>query len=225
MFSQASRDIFDRVANVALPRCGANTALSHASSASSGAIGSTSNTSIAAPAIVPELRAAASSACLTIAPRALLTRIAVRFISPSSREPINPRVSAFSAQLMLTKSDWASSSSIGTYVAPVSASASGRRVRPEYRMRMPKPFPRRATAVPIAPMPMTPRVAPWMSVPSNNAGSYFFHSPERTYRSPLGTWRAIPSMSAHAWSAVVSVKVPGVLQTAMPRLVASATST
>src|SRR5207247_5955177 len=50
--------------------------------------GSFSNTSIAAPEIVPARRASANAASWTISPRAQFTRIALRLIFASSAAPI-----------------------------------------------------------------------------------------------------------------------------------------
>ena len=85
---------------------------------------------------------------------------------------------------------------------------------------MPKPSPRRATASPISPGPTIPSVAPWTSWPSQPAGSHVHHSPLRTEPADSTIRRETARIRAKARSAVVSVRTPGVLPTAIPRSVA-----
>ena len=86
---------------------------------------------------------------------------------------------------------------------------------------MPKPRARRATAPPIRPSPMMPRVAPWTSWPSSWSGFHPSQRPRRTSASPSTTRRAAASRSANARSAVVSVSTSGVLVTTTSRAAAA----
>jgi hypothetical protein len=69
-----------------------------------------------------------------------------------------------------------------------------------------------------------PSVAPYTSVPSSRVGLHVRHFPARTKASASATRRARPMSSAKAKSAVVSVRTPGVLPTAIRRAVQAATS-
>jgi len=94
-----------------------------------------------------------------------------------------------------------------------------------WRTRQPKDSTRLATARPMRPKPTMPTVASCRSRPSMRAGSQVSHSPWRTAPSPSSSRREMPSISARARSAVVSVSTPGVLPTGMPRSVAASRST
>ena len=69
----------------------------------------------------------------------------------------------------------------------------------------------------MRPKPTTPTVLPVTSVPSIHAGSTSVQPPERTIRSASTTRRAAARSSAIAWSAVASVRTPGVFVTSTPR--------
>ncbi len=86
------------------------------------------------------------------------------------------------------------------------------------------PLDLRAMAMPILPAPTIPRVLPVMSPPMNCSGPQPFQVPERIARSDSTTLLDTVRRSAHAISAVASVSTSGVLETGMPRLVASARS-
>ena len=74
-----------------------------------------------------------------------------------------------------------------------------------------------ATAVPILPRPMMPRVFPCMSVPRSIFGCHpvllFSHSPLLTNLSASTTRLATAKISAHVKSAVASVRTSGVFVT------------
>ena len=89
---------------------------------------------------------------------------------------------------------------------------------------MSNPFARLATAWPICPIPMMPRVAPETSLPTRRLGCQFFHFPERRKASASMTLRAVMRIRVMVRSAVAAVRTPGVLVTRIPLLVASATS-
>ena len=72
--------------------CGVTSAFGAVRSGWPGGSGSASNTSSAAPAIVPPASAATSAASSTIGPRDVFTSTAVGFIRASSDAPISPRV-------------------------------------------------------------------------------------------------------------------------------------
>ena len=81
-----------------------------------------------------------------------------------------------------------SSASSGRYVAPSGiVTSSGTGWTSWYRISIPKPWARRATAWPIRPNPTIPIVAPWTSGPSSSSGPQVFQRPSRTYRSPSGS--------------------------------------
>ena len=86
---------------------------------------------------------------------------------------------------------------------------------------MPKPRARRATAVPMAPMPTMPSVAPATARPSSCVGPHTVHPPLRTRRSPSPRRRAAASSRAKARSAVASVSTPGVLVSTTRRALAA----
>src|SRR5450759_1122653 len=88
-----------------------------------------------------------SAAWSTTGPREVFTSTALGFISRSSRSPISPRVSVVSGVCTDTMSALRSSSSSGTQCE----SSSSRRVREWWITVMSKPWPRLATARPIAP--------------------------------------------------------------------------
>ena len=89
-----------------------------------------------------------------------------------------------------------------------------------YRIRIPKPFARRATAWPIRPKPTIPIVAPWTSGPEQQQRAPGLPAARRGRSGrPPGRRRAAAMSSAQARSAVVSVRTPGVLPTATPRRV------
>ena len=133
---------------------------------------------------------------------------------PSASAPISPRVSGVSGQWRVTKSELSSSSPRGT--PPL---------RPVCSRRTPKPSSRRATALPIRPIPTIPTVVSCRSRPSMKSGPQVVHSPRRTSASPSVSPRAMPSMSATARSAVLSVSTSGVCPTGIPRAVAASRST
>src|SRR4051795_4934448 len=86
-----------------------------------------SKTSRPAPAIVPSRSACTSAGSFTMGPRLVLTRIAVGFISASSRSPIRSRVRSESCRWIVTTSAVASSSSFSTRRTPTSAARSAGR--------------------------------------------------------------------------------------------------
>ena len=90
---------------------------------------------------------------------------------------------------------------------------------------MSKPRARRATALPIAPMPTMPSVAPYTSDPSHSPGCQRPQLPARVSASDATTCRATASISANARSAVVSSSTFGVLDTSTSRPEHVATST
>ena len=89
-----------------------------ASSGLSGAIGSCSNTSSAAPAIRRARNASISAASSTMGPRATLMKYAVGRIRANCGAPTRWRVSSLSRQQTATKSAAASSVSRSTLRAP-----------------------------------------------------------------------------------------------------------
>ena len=104
--------------------CGVTMALGALRSGLSGRIGSTSNTSKAAPRSLPLARAAATADSEAMPPRAVFTRIAPSFIVPMLSALIRLAVSGVSAQCSETMSDCAISSATGTRATPSSASSS-----------------------------------------------------------------------------------------------------
>ena len=73
----------------------------------------------------------------------------------------------------------------------------------------------------MRPAPTTPSVLRQSRLPRNSDGSQPVKRPSRTKRSASATRRAAAKVSATASSAVVSVRMPGVLPTAIPRAVAA----
>ena len=89
---------------------------------------------------------------------------------------------------------------------------------------MPNPAARLATARPMRPRPITPRVLPWTSNPRKNSGPQIQGRPARRNRSPSATRRAEASSSAQARSAVASVTTSGVLVASTPLAVQASRS-
>ena len=89
---------------------------------------------------------------------------------------------------------------------------------------MPKPWARRATALPMRPMPTMPRVLPLTLWPSMPVTVRPFQAPLRTRRSASAKRRQAAMTSPKARSAVSSVTAPGVLLISMPRAASAFTS-
>ena len=87
---------------VAEATCGVTMTLSMCSSGFSAFVGSTSNTSSAAPAISPSSSAAISAASSTVGPRPLFTKMAEGFIAAKCSAFISGRVSSFRGACMET---------------------------------------------------------------------------------------------------------------------------
>ena len=108
-----------RVASTVIPAvCGLATTLSSDSSGCCGSGGSSWNTSMPAPAIVPLTSASYSAASSCTGPRAVVMKNAVGFIRANCSRPMRPSVSGVSGQFRCTKSERSSSSSSSTFVAP-----------------------------------------------------------------------------------------------------------
>ena len=103
-FPTAIRNPASSASGVIPAQCGVITTFDSAVNGCPGGKGSTANTSRPAPAICPDVRASSIAASSTIAPRAVFTRIADRFISPNSRTPTKPVVSGDSRRWTLTTS-------------------------------------------------------------------------------------------------------------------------
>src|SRR6266540_1311933 len=88
---------------VEAPRCGVTTTLSRPNSGLE-VVGSSANTSRAAPARWPDSTALASAVSSTIPPRAVLTRRAPGLTAASSRSPSSPTVSGVLGRWMVTMS-------------------------------------------------------------------------------------------------------------------------
>src|SRR3989441_250171 len=118
----------------------------------------------------PSSSAVASASSRTRSPRAVLIRIAPRFMRASVSPLMIPLVSGLEGTCRLTISLSASNWVVSTRVAPVSRSKSGLGVRAVYRMRSPNGRARRPTAWPILPAPKRPSVRPRNSRPSSCSG-------------------------------------------------------
>ncbi len=105
---------------------------------------------------------------------------------PSASASISPRVSGVSGQWRVTKSELSSSSPRGT--PPL---------RPVCSRRTPKPSSRRATALPIRPIPTIPTVVSCRSRPSMKSGPQVVHSPRRTSASPSVSPPGDPEHEGH----------------------------
>ena len=81
---------------------------------------------------------------------------------------------------------------------------------------MANPAARLATARPIRPRPITPRVRPWTSNPRKNSGPQIQGRRARRNRSPSVIRLAAASSSAQVRSAVASVTTSGVLVASTP---------
>jgi len=170
---------------VAEPTCGRRSRFGACRIGSPGDGGSGSATSSAAAPIRPRRSASTSAAWSTIAARAVLTRIAERFMRLSAWSSMRWRVRGVSGQWSETTSERASSSSIGT---PPD--------RLVWRTVIPNPRARSATARPMRPSPTTPSVAPRSSSPRKPAGSHVRQAPVRTASTPSGNRRAAPRSRA-----------------------------
>ncbi len=159
--------------------------------------GSSSKTSSPAPAIVPSWSARISAASSTMGPREVLTRYALRFMRPSSRAPMSPRVRSPRTRWIETKSERASSSSLGVSVAPTSAARSAVRFWLHASTSISKARPTFATREPSVPSPSTPSVLPFRPSPT-----VVCQRPSRVARSSAGMRRASARISPHASSAV-----------------------
>ena len=146
----------------------------------------------------------------------MFTNTAVFFIIPNSRAVKRCLVSGVRGVWTEITSDRRRSSSNSTGTAPVSSSSTGFRVRLWYRMSIPNPTARLATAVPIRPAPTRPRVEPCMSMPLWRSGAQPLNCPPRVNRSDVTIHRAAERMSPQVRSAVASVSTPGVLVTVIP---------
>ena len=91
-------------------------------------------------------------------------------------------------------------------------------------MESPKPRARRATALPIRPIPIIPRRLPQIRWPNIEVGPHPFHRPFETNCSPSTKRRGTARIMAIVMSAVSSVKTVGVLVTVMARLCAASRS-
>jgi hypothetical protein len=87
--------------------------------------GSSSKTSIAAPAIARDRNALISDGSSTIGPRDVLIKRELGFISPSSAAPTSPLVRSLKIKWIVTTSAWLNSSSLETSFAPDAFAISG----------------------------------------------------------------------------------------------------
>ena len=135
-------------------------------------VGSTANTSSAAPAIWPSRTASASAASSTIPPRAVLTMRSVGFACVSSSAEISPIVSGVFGRWMVRKSARSTSSStVGTRSTPSWRARSGLTKGSYATSRIPNALARCATSTPTRPRPTMPSVLSWSSTPSQRCGS------------------------------------------------------
>src|SRR5438067_789476 len=211
IFSTARRRPSRITSGVCPAWCGERTTLASPRIGSPGLRGSSWKTSSPAPASRPCASASCSASRSTRAPRPVLTRIAVFFMSDSSRRPRKPRVSGARRRWSETKSAARSNPSLALGV-PLRAL--------HVRTSMPKARPSSATRAPILPVPKTASVLP-KSWPSISRGQ----TPPRISRSIRGILRTAASMSASVCSATAKALIPGVLHTVMPRRPAASRST
>src|SRR2546423_7995733 len=201
--------------------CGVNTVRGAVRIFASAGRGSVANTSIAAPAIVPFSRAAASASRSTISPRAALTITAAGFIRARASAPMSPRVFSVSGACSEMTSADRRSSSRSTRRAPA-ARAEASVAKGSWAITvMPKAPARRATAPPTRPMPRRPRVVARSSRPMNLDR---VHSPARTLRSASTTRRRSASARASVCSAAATMLPSGAFTAYTPRAVAAGTS-
>ncbi len=204
------------------PRCGVTTTRSDPKIGLS-VVGSTANTSSAAPPSWPPSSAFASASSSTMPPRAVFTRRAPGFISDSSCSPIRPSVSLVRGRWIVTKSAWTSSaSSVGITSTPISFARSDETYGSYAITRMPNAAARCATSPPTRPSPITPIVLPASSTPSHSARS---HRPAVSAACACGMFRACDSSSASVCSAAEITLDCGAFTTITPRRVAASTST
>ena len=190
-------------------------------------LGSCSNTSRPAPAIFLPFSARTSAASSTIAPRAVLIRNAVFFISPSSRAPIwwrvcgVERLSAARRNRIRAAAGRAARRSARPRAprSPACGAASSRARACRSRGRGAPPPCRSARRRRSARWSCPRRTTPsrWRDCPPGNL-------PARTRRSPSTMRRATASISPKLRSAVASVVTGGTTVTGMRRAVAAATS-
>jgi len=143
--------------SVAAPRWGVQITLGWFTS-SLFLVGSSSKTSRAAPATLPELSASRRSFSLTIPPRAQLTMktpLRIFAMADAFRRFFVSFVSGVCTEM---KCDRFSSSSRLTSVMPIFSAVSGARKGSKAMTFIFRPWARSATMVPTRPMPMMPRV-------------------------------------------------------------------
>src|SRR3954454_2803716 len=146
-FAAAISAILPRVAREAEAICGTIRQLSIPTSGSSIGMGSGSVTSRAAAAITPSRNASAKATWSTTGPRDVLTSTAVGFIQARELPLMRCRVAGLRFTWIDTKSLSPRSTSSGRYDAPSSiAMSSGTSETSWYRMCIPNPWARRATA-------------------------------------------------------------------------------
>ncbi len=185
-------------------------------------MGSTANTSRAAPATRPDRIASASASSSTMPPReVLMIRSPGRARARRSR-PIRPTVSFDLATCRVMKSAWATRSSRATSSIPSWRARSGDTYGSWAMSRIPKASARWATSAPTRPRPTMPSVLPWSSTPSQRLRS---HLPPIRAAWAWGMLRAWARSSAMVCSAADRMLDCGALTTVTPRAVAAATST
>jgi hypothetical protein len=111
------------------------------------------------------------------------------------------------------KSDWANNSSNVTNDTPARRHQDSSPTGSNATTRMANPIARTATSRPIRPNPITPKVLPVISVPTNFARS---HLPAWVDASAWGVLRARANNSAKVCSAAEMVLPPGTLATTIP---------
>ena len=156
-------------------------------------------------------------------PRAVLISRPPGLISPSSAAPIMPRVCADRGQWIDTMSLSAISVGRSTFSAPRAATASVSWAGSQASTRHRKSARISAIRVPICPIPTSPTVRPYSSVPNSRDRSAAVPAAIASLAS--GMRFSSVRMKASACSATASALPPDWLQTATPARVQASTST
>ena len=188
---------------------------------SDSARGSLHQTSKAAPAMMPSLRAVYRSSSLTMPPRATLASLALGFIILNCGREIMFLVSGRSGVWMVMKSDVLRTSSRVVSLTPRASATSLGRNGSYPTMVMLKAFILLATSPPTRPTPMMPRTLPLSSTP---VYLDLFHSPLCMDSWANGMFLAMARSIAQECSAAERMFAEGVFITSMPFSVAWGTS-
>ena len=191
-------------------------------SGSSAAGGSGSKTSSAAPARCFDSSADSRAARSTRLPRATFTRIEPGRIRASSAAPRRGLPFSPAVAWSVTMSDAARSSGRPRSGTPISRARAAGRKGSNATTFASNARARKATREPTCPRPMTPRVFPASSDPTNFD---FSHFPCAMEADAAGTCRSSENRRANVCSVADTTLAVGAFRTSTPRAVAAGTST